>query len=40
MTTRVGADVPAAIKASGCGWQTRVDAVLQETVRQGKLAAS
>ncbi len=36
---RVDADVLAAIKASGSGWQTRANAVLREGVRQGKLAA-
>lgn len=40
VTMRVDADVLAAIKASGSGWQTRVNAVLREAVRQGKLAAS
>ena len=35
---RVDADVLDAIKASGTGWQTRVNAVLREAVRRGKLA--
>lgn len=39
MTMRVDADVLAAIKASGSGWQTRVNRVLREAVRRGKLAA-
>ena len=39
MTMRVDADVLAAIKASGAGWQTRVNQVLREAVRKGKLAA-
>ena len=39
MTMRVDADVLAAIKASGSGWQTRVNAVLREAVRRGKLTA-
>ena len=38
-TLRVDADVLSAIKASGTGWQTRVNAVLREAVRRGKLAA-
>lgn len=39
MTMRVDADVLAAIKASGSGWQTRVNALLREAVRRGKLTA-
>lgn len=39
VTMRVDADVLDAIKASGTGWQTRVNAVLREAVRRGKLAA-
>lgn len=39
MTMRVDADVLDAIKASGTGWQTRVNAVLREAVRRGKLTA-
>ncbi|MDR6152174.1 uncharacterized protein (DUF4415 family) [Acidovorax delafieldii] len=39
MTMRVDADVLEAIKASGTGWQTRVNAVLREAVQRGKLAA-
>ena len=39
VTMRVDADVLAAIKASGAGWQTRVNAVLREAVQRGKLAA-
>ena len=39
MAMRVGAEVLDAIKASGMGWQTRVNAVLREAVQQGKLAA-
>lgn len=38
MTMRVDADVLAAIKASGTGWQTRVNQVLREAVRTGQLA--
>lgn len=36
VTTRVDADVLEAIKASGRGWQTRVNEVLREAVRKGK----
>lgn len=39
MTMRVDADVLDAIKASGTGWQTRVNQVLREAVRRGELAA-
>jgi len=39
VTMRVDADVLDAIKASGTGWQTRVNAVLREAVQRGKLAA-
>lgn len=39
VTMRVDADVLAAIKASGSGWQTRVNALLREAVRRGKLTA-
>lgn len=38
VTMRVDADVLDAIKASGTGWQTRVNEVLREAVRRGKLA--
>lgn len=38
VTMRVDADVLEAIKASGTGWQTRVNAVLREAVRRGSLA--
>lgn len=37
MTMRVDADVLSALKASGSGWQTRVNQLLREAVRQGKL---
>ena len=40
VTMRMDADVLDAIKASGSGWQTRVNEVLRDAVRQGKLAAS
>lgn len=39
VTMRVDADVLDAIKASGTGWQTRVNQVLRDAVRRGKLAA-
>ncbi len=39
MTMRVDADVLEAIKASGTGWQTRVNRLLRDAVRKGKLAA-
>lgn len=39
VTMRVDADVLDAIKASGTGWQTRVNQVLREAVKRGKLAA-
>ena len=39
VTMRVDADVLEALKASGTGWQTRVNAVLRDAVRRGKLAA-
>ena len=38
VTMRVDADVLEAIKASGAGWQTRVNELLRDAVRQGKLA--
>lgn len=38
MTMRVDADVLDAIKATGAGWQTRVNALLREAVRRGELA--
>ena len=38
MTMRVDADLLAAIKASGAGWQTRVNQVLRDAVRTGQLA--
>lgn len=38
MTMRVDADVLEAIRASGTGWQTRVNDVLRDAVRRGKLA--
>lgn len=38
MTMRVDADVLMAIKATGSGWQSRVNDVLREAVRRGRLA--
>jgi len=40
VTMRMDADVLDAIKASGAGWQTRVNELLRDAVRRGKLAAS
>ena len=40
VTMRVDADVLEAIKASGAGWQTRVNELLRDAVRRGKLASS
>lgn len=37
MTMRVDADVLMAIKATGTGWQSRVNEVLRDAVRRGKL---
>lgn len=39
VTMRVDADVLDAIKASGAGWQTRVNEVLRQAVRRGKFSA-
>lgn len=38
-TIRMDPDLLASLKASGRGWQTRVNEVLREAVRRGKLAA-
>lgn len=35
LTMRVDADVLAALKASGPGWQTRVNALLRRAVKRG-----
>lgn len=40
MTTRLDADVLDAIKASGKGWQTRLNEVLREAVQKGKFKAA
>ena len=37
LTMRVDADVLEALKASGPGWQTRVNALLKHAVRRGRL---
>ena len=38
-TIRFDPDLLAALKATGAGWQTRVNEVLREAVRRGKLTA-
>jgi len=38
-TIRLDADVMAAFKATGKGWQTRINAVLREAVAAGTVAA-
>ena len=38
-TIRFDPDLLAALKATGAGWQTRVNEVLREAVRRGQLAA-
>lgn len=37
MTMRVDADVLDALKATGPGWQTRVNALLKDAVRRGRV---
>ncbi len=37
LTMRVDADVLAALKASGPGWQTRVNALLRRAVKRGSV---
>ncbi len=39
LTMRVDVDVLAALRASGQGWQTRVNALLRESVASGKMLA-
>ncbi len=39
VTMRVDADVLEAIKATGAGWQTRVNQLLRDAVQRGKFAA-
>jgi len=37
LSMRVDADVAAALRASGKGWQTRVNALLRQAVEQGRV---
>ncbi len=37
LSIRVDPDIAAALRASGKGWQTRVNALLRQAVEQGKL---
>jgi uncharacterized protein (DUF4415 family) len=37
LSLRVDADVAAALRASGKGWQTRVNALLRQAIEQGAL---
>lgn len=37
LTMRVDADVLDAFKASGPGWQTRINALLRDAVRRGRI---
>lgn len=37
LNMRIDADVLAALKASGPGWQTRLNALLREALAQGRL---
>ncbi len=37
LSMRIDADVLAVLKASGRGWQTRVNALLREAVEQGRV---
>lgn len=37
LSMRTDPDVLAALRASGRGWQTRVNALLREAVKQGKV---
>lgn len=39
LNMRVDADVLAALRASGKGWQTKVNALLREAVQQGRIHA-
>jgi len=39
LSIRVDPDVAAALRASGKGWQTRVNALLRQAVEQGRLQA-
>jgi len=37
LSMRVDADIAAALRASGKGWQTRVNALLRQAVEQGRV---
>lgn len=37
LNMRIDADVLASFKATGRGWQTRINALLREAVRQGRV---
>lgn len=37
LNMRIDADVLAALKATGPGWQTRINALLREAVEQGRV---
>ncbi|TXT39958.1 MAG: hypothetical protein FD135_1774 [Comamonadaceae bacterium] len=39
LSIRVDPDIAAALRASGKGWQTRVNALLRQAVEQGRLQA-
>lgn len=39
LSLRVDPDVAAALRASGKGWQTRVNALLRQAVEQGRMQA-
>ncbi len=39
LSIRVDPDIAAALRASGKGWQTRVNALLRQAVEQGKIQA-
>lgn len=39
LNMRVDADVLAAFKATGPGWQTRINALLREAVTQGRVTS-
>jgi uncharacterized protein (DUF4415 family) len=39
LNRRVDAEVPEAFKATGPGWQTRINALLREAVKRGLVKA-
>ena len=39
LNMRIDAEVLAAFKATGSGWQTRINALLRESVEQGRVKA-